>query len=178
MSSIASRVRSAPTAAVVVLVALVGVLGGFLVAQLSTSYADNGVKVVQLSGKDLSSVADRTYLYTCGREFVVKPAYVSTTCGDENTGVDHLRWSGWGGAEATSQARYYENTCDPYCAAGHFLYYPAKVVAHGLERKNGKAVYTEITMIFPHHLPPYVQADGKTGLAARSSTVNVIEMAG
>ncbi|HWU33296.1 MAG TPA: hypothetical protein VN108_10495 [Marmoricola sp.] len=156
----ASRNRVAPIATIAVLVALIAVLGGVVVSQLGSSYADGGVKTVQLSSNDLAAVARKTYLIDCSHQAVARPEDYTLTCGDANIAVDHVAWTTWGGVDAKATARYIENTCEPYCAAGNNIYRSVEIVAHGLKRKAGNAVYTLITVNFPVDPPSWVH--GKT----------------
>lgn len=158
----ASRNRMAPIATIAVLVALIAVLGGVLISQLESNYADGQVKTVALSSNDFTAVARKTYLIDCSREPVARPVEYTLTCGDANIAIDHVNWSTWGGVDAKGTGRYVENTCTPYCAAGHNIYLPVSVVAHGLRRKAGNAVYTLITVTYTKTSPSWVHGKSAT----------------
>lgn len=162
MQSIGSRIRMAPVATIAVLVALIAALGIVVAHQLGSNFADGGVKTVALSSNDLAAVARRTYLIDCSHQPVARPSEYTLTCGDANIAVDHVSWSTWGGVQAKATARYVENTCEPYCAAGHNIYLPVTIVAHGLKRKAGNAVYTLITVTYTKTSPSWVHGTSET----------------
>jgi len=64
---------------------------------------------------------------TCGGKSVVKPSSYVLACADANTYFDAVHWTSWGRKSATATAIFVENNCDPTCAAGKFLKYPAKL---------------------------------------------------
>jgi serine/threonine protein kinase, bacterial len=84
----------------------------------------------------------------------------SEYCGEGGADLDHMSWSKWGpdGAEGTGYFSF--NTCQPNCAAGGQLHYPAKIVASNpvLAAANSgcppnTAFYSDLILAFPTSVP-------------------------
>ena len=146
--------RTAAVIGSVLLIALMLVCVGY---QWSRSYADGAPRVTPLSATDPATLARKTYLIDCGHDPVARPSEFTLTCGDANTAIEHTQWTRWGGTRALATATYVENTCTPYCAAGHLAHYPARVVAKGLVRKDGTGRYRVIVVHFPGAHPDWVK---------------------
>lgn len=58
------------------------------------------------------------------------------------TGLDE--WSGWGSPRATSPGVAHLNTCRPYCAAGNYKAYPAKVTLYKIGHCGQQRRYLDI----------------------------------
>jgi len=69
----------------------------------------------------------RTVMYDCTRQSVETPASFVLACGDANTTLTHLQWSGWGQTTAHATGALAENNCAPNCAQGRDVQYPASV---------------------------------------------------
>lgn len=144
---------------IVAIAAVVAVGVGLVGHQWSRSYADGAPTVVRLGSADLATMAGKTYLIDCAHQPVARPKTFTLTCGDANSGLEHLSWSVWGGATARATATYVENNCTPTCVAGKFIHYPARVQADRLARKDGTAYYRSILVVFPKGHPSWVKGD-------------------
>ena len=71
---------------------------------------------------------ERVRLGSCFRA-VYKPRNVILACGDGNLQLRGLHWRRWNTRTARGRGYSVENDCIPYCAAGHFHWYPARVIA-------------------------------------------------
>ena len=57
-----------------------------------------------------------------------RPGTIILTCADDNVVLIDLHWRSFGGSSARASGIYYANDCTPYCAAGKFHAYPAKLL--------------------------------------------------
>ena len=57
-----------------------------------------------------------------------RPGTIILTCADDNVVLIHVHWRSFGGPSARASGTYYANDCVPYCAAGRFHAYPAKLL--------------------------------------------------
>lgn len=62
---------------------------------------------------------------TCAGKVVVRPTSYVLACADANTYFDSIKWTTWGRTTATATATFVQNNCEPNCAAGRFIKYPA-----------------------------------------------------
>ena len=62
---------------------------------------------------------------TCAGKVVIRPASYVLACADGNSYFDSIKWTTWGTTSATGAATFVENNCEPDCAAGKFIDYPA-----------------------------------------------------
>jgi hypothetical protein len=82
------------------------------------------------------------------------PKSVTLTCGDGNTVLKGLKWSGFGGASAQAKGMFVMNTCEPDCAAGKDVSYPVTVKATSPRTcKQGVRVYNKLTLKFTGRAP-------------------------
>jgi hypothetical protein len=80
---------------------------------------------------------------------VIRPHSIVIACGDGNFSLERIRWTAWNGVRATAVATASQNDCKPYCAAGHFHSYPARVaLSHPHTCKNGVRVFTQVDWRF------------------------------
>jgi len=142
---------------VVLGLAVAAVVIGYGAQMWSRSYADGGPQTTRLTSVDPAALASKTYLIDCAHQPVVRPRQFTVTCGDANEGLERLHWTQWGGAKAKATGRYVENTCTPYCAAGHFKRYRAEITATHLLRKDGTGRYRTIVVHFPGKHPSWVK---------------------
>jgi len=80
---------------------------------------------------------------------VVRPRSIVAACGDGNLFFTGLRWSRWGATSAAATGTAHLNDCKPFCAAGHFHTYPARVTLGGVETCAGKRELTRLSYRFP-----------------------------
>lgn len=94
-----------------------------------------------------------------------RPKLLTLTCGDGNTVLKGLSWSGFGSATALAKGTFVTNTCEPNCAAGKDLSYAVKLKATGmLKCKGGVRVYGKLALQFTGRAPgPGVPRNWKLG---------------
>ena len=68
-----------------------------------------------------------TAILTCQSKAVVRPSSFVIACADANSYLQRIKWTSWGAASASANAVYTANNCTPYCAAGKFINYSARV---------------------------------------------------
>jgi len=97
----------------------------------------------------------QVWAINCTRE-QYKPARIILSCGDAGIGLGKLKWSRWGHATATATGSYYENTCTPTCAAGHFVSRPVEVTLSKPKACPGRVhpAFRRATLTFPSGAPP------------------------
>lgn len=78
----------------------------------------------------------------CTGHAVVAPRTYVLACGDGNTALTRLHWSGWGGRIASATATEELNLCVPDCVAGKVVRFPVSVVAR--RRREGR--YQEVVV--------------------------------
>lgn len=66
-----------------------------------------------------------TMLLTCDGKGVVRPAMIVTACADGSSRISQLTWTSFTATSAEATGTESSNNCDPNCAQGHFLKYPA-----------------------------------------------------
>ena len=108
----------------------------------------------------------RYVVLDCNFKPVVAPPAFIITCADAGIGVRDLHWTSWTPKLASGSGTFWENDCTPYCAAGHFRYYPSLEVLWGSATVKGHPAdrrYTELTVIFTGKTRPpvYVLKNGK-----------------
>ncbi|KZM72359.1 hypothetical protein AWN90_36150 [Nocardia terpenica] len=80
----------------------------------------------------------------------VRPPTLILACADLGMRVEQIRWRSWGTDKAEGDGVEHDNTCDPNCAAGHFVTKQVHVVLS--EPVQPGNVFTKATTI---------DADGK-----------------
>jgi hypothetical protein len=66
----------------------------------------------------------------------------------ENTEMDGITWSSWGGDTAQGNGVLSDNDCTPDCASGHPDTYSAHIVLSDIQTVNGTREYTHYTVTF------------------------------
>ena len=108
--------------------------------------------VVLLAVPAAAAAGPRTTLSNCGH-LVARPSEVVIACADANYVLAGLQWSSWGGSAARAVGHVRANDCTPYCAAGHFHSYPARVVADRPTRCGPTRIYLRLTIDFTGRRP-------------------------
>jgi hypothetical protein len=115
-----------------------------------------------------AAAASPTYVVVndCTLTPAVKPSAYVVACADDGSGLQGVHWTSWTSHLASAYATFYENTCDPNCADGKIVDYPALVTLWGPAALKGHPAdrqYTELTVIFPGARPPvYGKGGAKT----------------
>jgi hypothetical protein len=97
-------------------------------------------------------------LYLAGHcdEGEYRPRTVILACGDANFRLANAQWKNWNKTVATGLAVARANTCDPFCAAGHFVSYKVRLRAYRIRRCagiTGKYQYTRLRITFVSRKP-------------------------
>ncbi len=71
------------------------------------------------------------------------PVQYTLTCADANTWLDKLQWTGWGTPTAHATGELWQNDCEPSCARGQFVQYPASATA--TDMVNGHYTWLEVS---------------------------------
>ncbi|MCC6831132.1 MAG: hypothetical protein IT200_07270 [Thermoleophilia bacterium] len=99
--------------------------------------------------------ADPTLIRADCRFRTERPAQIVLACGDGNAVLNDLVWNGWGAGTATATGTLGTNTCDPTCAGGTFVTFPATVRADRRRRCTGSSYgYTRLRVAYPGDRPP------------------------
>jgi hypothetical protein len=86
------------------------------------------------------AAAPRATIVDCTGHSVVTPHEYVLACGDGNTALTHLRWTGWGARTATATATEELNLCVPDCVDGKLARFPVTVVAERLRDRRYREV--------------------------------------
>jgi len=78
---------------------------------------------------------------TCAGKVVMRPTSYVLACADANTYFNSIKWTTWGKTTATATATFVQNNCEPDCAAGKFISYPATL-------KLSKPKSTKLGLLF------------------------------
>jgi hypothetical protein len=84
-----------------------------------------------------------------------RPRTVIIACGDANFRLANAQWKNWNKSATTGRAVARANTCDPFCAAGHFVSYKVRLRAYRIRRceDTGKYQYTRLRITFVDSKP-------------------------
>jgi hypothetical protein len=96
------------------------------------------------------SSAGPTVLADCLGKPQVKPADVILACGDGNSELSSMKWTGWGSAFTAGTGIVTINDCKPDCVDGTDHDYPVVVVLTGRQtcKPSGKIAYVKLTLAF------------------------------
>jgi hypothetical protein len=128
-------------------------------ASLTAAMTTVSAAATTVSPAAASTVTQRTgtpVAVDCGAQGQVRPTDFVLACGDGNSRLASLHWSGWNGSTATGQGVNVVNDCKPYCAAGTLRSYDVSVrldqpqtwKAHPQQRH-----YSQITLTYGDHRP-------------------------
>ena len=99
---------------------------------------------------------------------IERPAAVTFQyCGDGGAQLDHMTWTAWGPSSADGQGYFSFKSCQPSCAQGGWLHYPAQIHAVNPapppSRNSGcpadMQFYTDLTLAFPTVAPTGVNGE-------------------
>jgi hypothetical protein len=83
--------------------------------------------LVGSAGATAAKTSGLPEVLSCGGTAQLKPSSIVLACADANALLKSIRWTAWSPVSATGIATFVENTCEPNCAAGKFVSYPATV---------------------------------------------------
>lgn len=102
------------------------------------------------------------------------------TCADGSKELTDLAWTAWGQAGAEGTGTYSYQVCEPNCAAGHRVSFPAVVHADeplaGSGCPAGTLLYSNLVIAFPHGVPD--GAGGPTNIRFRGLPATVYSTEG
>ncbi|NUR84434.1 MAG: hypothetical protein HOY71_10150 [Nonomuraea sp.] len=78
-----------------------------------------------------ASAAARPTLADCAGKPQVRPKQIILACADAGDVLHKLKWTSWSGRTARATGVESVNTCEPNCAAGHFVTHRVKVTLRG-----------------------------------------------
>lgn len=84
----------------------------------------------------------------CAQAVIVKPTSFVISCADGNSYLQKIKWSSWSSTSAKGTATYTENNCTPYCAAGKFINYPAKVMLSVVRSTKSGMLFTKLFVAY------------------------------
>jgi hypothetical protein len=85
-----------------------------------------------------------------------KPSKILIACGDGSLYMTGMHWSSWGRKVASGHGTAHLNDCIPFCAAGHFHKYAARIrltSAHYC-RKEKVTQFRRLRLTWVHGTPP------------------------
>jgi hypothetical protein len=109
-----------------------------------------------------ASPASTTFLIACDRGATVAPTSFALSCGDGASGLDALRWSGWGADPATATGVFRTAACSPNCATGGIDEFAVDVVASARGTNGPVSAYRTLRLSFRGAAPRW--AAGATAL--------------
>lgn len=99
--------------------------------------------------ESIANASPMPSVLTCAGKVVTRPSSYVVSCADANTYFTSIHWNTWRSQSASATATFVENNCEPSCAAGKFLRYPAtitlsqpKSTKHGLLFSTMRYSYT------------------------------------
>ncbi|BBZ29448.1 hypothetical protein MMAD_37430 [Mycolicibacterium madagascariense] len=102
------------------------------------------------------------------------------TCADGSKELTDLVWTAWGPAGAEGTGTYSYQVCEPNCAAGHRVSFPAVVHADGPLAGSGcpadTQLYANLVIAFPQGVPD--AAGGPTNIRFRGMPATVYSTEG
>ena len=91
------------------------------------AYAEEGWATDDLRFDVSYSTRERVYFPARCSSPSYRPRTVVIACGDGNFQLKGMHWRGWNSRTAYGRGFAWVNDCEPFCAAGHFHYYPIRV---------------------------------------------------
>jgi hypothetical protein len=89
-------------------------------------------------------------------------------CADGNFYFTGLRWSRWSADSASAAGRAHQNDCTPYCAAGHFHVYAARVTLSAARTCGpGRREFTRLAWVFTRAKPKGAARSGSETFRCR-----------
>jgi hypothetical protein len=121
------------------------------------------IVAVRHQARPVAKIATRVVLDCAGRARV-KPSSYLLACADAGMGLQSVRWTSWAPMTASGYGTFYENTCTPDCASGHFRRYPVLATLWGASGVAGHPAdlrYTRLTLLFTGDRPPLFTGPGQ-----------------
>jgi hypothetical protein len=146
-------------------------------AGLLTACASPQLKATDLAATQPNALPHYTtaVVVNCLFKEQVRPSSFTLTCADGYDYLSGLHWVSWGN-EAFAVGTEHQNTCQPYCAAGKEVSYPALVVLwrpQPLPGHPGVTYFTRITRIYTNNRPPQYNCQGTRTCYPVTSTLDL-----
>lgn len=93
----------------------------------------------------------------CAQSFdklYVRPAFVLLACGDGGFGLRKLTWTRWVASGAIGQGEFFDNLCQPSCAAGKEGIYPVQVTLSGVKSSSLGPYFSQLQVTWEGSRPP------------------------
>src|ERR1700750_2646903 len=86
----------------------------------------------------------------------VKPSHVLIACGDGSLFMTGIHWSRWARKSASGTGTAHLNDCIPFCAAGHFHKYKARIKLSSAHfcRKEQTTQFRRLRLTWVNGTPP------------------------
>jgi len=128
----------------------------------------------ETSGQDLAASysmrISRVFLpAACGGPHY-RPTRIVVACGDGNLQLLSLRWAHWNDRAASARGVVWANDCTPFCAAGHFHRYTARIRASQPGRCRGVYQYLHLRYRLLHR----ARGVSRTGRISFGSTCEAL----
>lgn len=91
-----------------------------------------------------NAAAKPVSIMTCAQIAVLHPSSFVISCADGNSYLQKIKWTKWTSTVAKATATYTENNCTPYCAAGKFINYPAKLTLSTVKSSSSGKLFTKL----------------------------------
>jgi hypothetical protein len=100
-----------------------------------------------------------------------KPSKVLIACGDGSLYMTGMHWSSWGRKTATGRGTAHLNDCIPFCAAGHFHKYAARIKLSSAHfcRKENVTQFRRLRLTWVHGTPANTPAKISNPVACPSA---------
>jgi hypothetical protein len=103
-----------------------------------------GTAVIDAAATSVGASGTGVVVQPCTGKAEVRPTTFIISCGDGNSYLTKLKWTGWGSSTATADGVYTLNNCDPYCAAGKFVSSDAAVTLTKPKSLKGQRFFTNL----------------------------------
>ena len=100
------------------------------------------------AGVTPGSTSKTAGIMSCAQAVVVKPSSFVISCADGNSYLQKIKWGKWTSTSANATATYTENNCTPYCAAGKFINYTAKVTLSAVRSTKSGKLFTKLYVAY------------------------------
>jgi hypothetical protein len=121
------------------------------IALLAASVGAVGAAAIPQSA---SAAAKPVAMMSCAQIDVVRPTSFVISCADGNSYLQKIKWSTWTATSAKATATFTENNCTPYCAAGKFINYPAKVTLSVVKSTARGKLFTKLYVSYLSNKKP------------------------
>ncbi len=94
----------------------------------------------------------RVYVSNCVKQ-VYKPKTITIACADANFAVQKIKYGSYNARVATGRGTAVVNTCEPNCAAGKMVSYPAKIKLSRVTQCGDSYQFRRVAVTFTGKVP-------------------------